>query len=49
MAGVALLFACWGAVFAAFGALVGRGGPFGVGAGGKLGAPVSCYNNSRDI
>ena len=26
MAGVALLFACWGAVFAAFGALVGRGG-----------------------
>ena len=28
---------------------VGGGGPFGVGAGGKLGAPVSCYNNSRDI
>ena len=47
--GVALLFPCWGAVFAAFGALVGRGRAFGVGAGGESGAPVSCYNDSRGI
>ena len=49
VAGVALLFACWGAVFAVFGVLLGRGRAFSVGAGGESGAPVSCYNDSRDI